>query len=159
MRNSLIATTMVLLMTTISLSGESVKKKEVSPSAKSFTGKVVPLATLLKKQGIAFDADSTKDSLALETEDGTIYQLVKNDASRKFFLDTELLNRPMRLTGKLVKGSQILQVEKVQSIWDGKLHEVYYWCEKCQLRAEELGLCKCCGGPTVLYETPLGNDE
>src|SRR6266478_4250903 len=74
-----------------------------------YNGKVTPLADILTKQGAKLDADAAAHWLALVTEDGKIYPLVKDNATRMFFKDAKLLNRPMRLTGRLVPGSGILQ--------------------------------------------------
>lgn len=119
-----------------------------------FKGKVVPLADLLAKQGAKLDADAAPHWLALVTDDNKVYPLVKDAGSRMFFKDAKLLNRPMRLTGKLVPGSQILQVVNVHSYVKGKLHEVYYWCDICTIRREEAGICDCCGAPLEFREPP-----
>src|SRR5260370_15268400 len=81
-----------------------------------FTGKVVPLAGLVEKAGSTLDADAAPYWLALVAADGKVYPLVKDAGARMFFKDKTLLNRPMRLTGTLLPGSQVLQVVEVQSI-------------------------------------------
>ena len=72
-----------------------------------------------------------------------------------FFKDGKLLNRPMRLTGRLLPGSQLLQVVEVHSYLDGQLHEVYYWCDVCSIKRFEKKKCDCCGGPMELREEPV----
>jgi hypothetical protein len=37
---------------------------------------------------------------------------------------------------------------------NGKVYDVDYWCDPCQLAATEPGPCKCCGGPIALRELP-----
>ena len=69
--------------------------------------------------------------------------------------DAKLLKRPMRLTGKLIPGTQLLQVINVHSIVNGKLHEVYYWCDICTIKGYETGNCDCCGAPMEFREVPL----
>ncbi len=130
---------------------------EKSPAEKieHFKGKVVPLADLLAKAGAPLDADAAPSWLALVGEDGKIYPLVKDGGSRLFFQDRELLNRPMRLTGRLIPKSQLLQVTAVHSYVKGELHEVYYWCEVCSIRRSEKNTCECCGGPMVRREEPV----
>ncbi len=119
-----------------------------------YKGKVVPLASVLAKHGAKLDADAAPHWLALVGDDGKVYPLVKDDGARMFFKDARLLNRPMRLTGRLVPGTQLLQVTNVHSYKDGKLHEVYYWCDICSIRGFELHACDCCGGPMELREVP-----
>jgi hypothetical protein len=120
-----------------------------------FTGKVVPLADLVAKAGTRLDADAVPYWLALATEDGKVYPLVKDSGSRLFFKDKALLNRPMRLTGRLLAGSQLLQVTAVHSLIKGELHEVYYWCDICSIKRGEKNVCECCGGPMELVFEPV----
>jgi hypothetical protein len=119
-----------------------------------FNGKVVSLAGILDKAGVKIDPDASPHWLALLTDDGKVYPLVKDAGARMFFKDPLLLNRPMRLTGRLVAGSQLLQVVSVHSYRQGKLHEVYYWCDICTIRGYEKTICGCCGAPMELREVP-----
>jgi len=120
-----------------------------------FKGKVVALAELMEKRGARLDADASPFWLALATDDGKIYPLVKDDGARMFFKDARLLNRPMRLTGRLMPGSQLLQLVEVHSYNKDELQEVYYWCDICSIKRYEKKDCDCCGGPMVLREEPL----
>lgn len=124
------------------------------PAAKTefFTGKVVPLAGLLEKIGSKLDADAAPHWLALVTDDAKIYPLIKDDGSRMFFKDEQLLRRPMRLTGRLFQGTHLLQVLEAHSLRQGELHEVYYWCDICTIKRFEKKICDCCGGPMELRE-------
>jgi hypothetical protein len=128
-----------------------------APVAKTsyYKGKVVPLAGLVEKIGSKLDVDAAPHWLALVTDDGTIYPLIKEDGSRMFFKDTRLLNRPMRLTGRVLPGSHLLQVVEVHSYLNGELHEVYYWCDVCAIKRFEKKICDCCGGPMELREEPV----
>lgn len=134
--------------------GERAAKK---PAAKisDYKGKIVPLADVLAKADIQLDADAAPSWLALVGEDGKIYPLVKDTGSRMFFQDRQLLHRPMRLTGRLLPDSQLLQVTAVRSYVKGQLHEVYYWCEVCSIRRNEKNICECCGGPMMRREEPV----
>jgi hypothetical protein len=118
-------------------------------------GKVVPLADLVAKTGSKLDADAEPTALVLIGDDGKVYTLVKDGGARLFFKDKALLNRPMKLTGRLLPGSQILQVSSVNSIVKGELCEVYYWCDICSIKRGEKMTCECCGGPMVLHEEPV----
>ena len=102
-------------------------------------------------------ADCAKKGLpvALVTDDGKVYPLIKDTGSRMFFKDKTLLNRPMRLTGRLHPGSQMLQVINVHSYKDGKLHDIYYWCDICTIKAYENVICECCGAAMDFREVPL----
>jgi hypothetical protein len=120
-----------------------------------FKGKVVPLADLVARAGSRLDPDAEPYWLALVSEDGKVYPLVKDSGSRMFFKDPALLKRPMRLTGRLLPGSQMLQVLAVHAYLKGELHEVYYWCDVCSIRRSEKDACECCGGPMRLVLEPV----
>jgi len=122
--------------------------------ATPFEGKVVPLADLLAKSNVKLDADADPSWLALVTDDGKTYPLIKDPGSRMFFQDKRLRNRPVRITGKLHEGA-LLQALLVHTLVKGQPHEVYYWCEVCSIRRYEKTACECCGGPMELRETPL----
>jgi hypothetical protein len=131
------------------------KPKEEVAKVETFTGKVVPLADLVAKTGAKLDPDAAPQSLVLVTEDNKVYTLVKDGGGRLFFKDPGLHNRPMRVTGKLLPGSQILQVTLAQSLVKGELHEIYYWCDICSIRRSEKMICECCGGPMERHEEPV----
>ncbi len=52
----------------------------------------MPLADILKKQGVKLDADAAPYSLALVTDDNKIYPLVKDDGGRMFFKDAATIS-------------------------------------------------------------------
>jgi hypothetical protein len=122
--------------------------------AEPFTGKVVPLADVLAKDGVKLDPDAAPAWLALEGDDGKTYPLVKDDGSRMFFKDAALLGRPVQLTGRLVPRAHLLQVVQVHSLVKGRPHELFYWCDVCSIRRSEKMICECCGGPMYLREEP-----
>ena len=145
-------TVLLLLLT----NGAAVARGQTDPSkTEHFSGKVVPLSTIVEKFGGKLDADAAAQSLVLAGDNGTIYPLIKDDGSRMFFKDPELLNRPMRLTGRTLPKSQLLQVVEVQSVRNGKLHNVFYWCDVCSIKRFEKKACDCCGGPMHLREDPV----
>jgi hypothetical protein len=118
-------------------------------------GKVVPLTDLAARAGVRLDADAGPTSLVVVADDGTVWSLFKDGGSRMFYKDPALLNRPMRLSVRVLPGSRILRVLAVRSLIKGQLHEVYYWCDICAIRRNEKMICECCGGPMELREEPL----
>jgi len=131
------------------------QQKPAADAPQYYTGKVVPLADLFEKQGTKMDREAAAQWLALVTDDGKIYPLIKDDGCRMFFKDATLLNRPMRLTAKLVAGTHFLQVFQVHSYLKGQLHEVYWWCDICIIKRFEKRDCDCCGAPMEFREVPV----
>jgi hypothetical protein len=120
-----------------------------------YKGKVVPLAGIVEKFGSRLDPEAAPHWLALSSDGGKLYPLIQDDGSRMFFKDPALSNRPMRLTGRLIPGSELLQVIEVHSVLQGQLHEIYYWCNVCSIKRFEKKICDCCGGPMELREVPV----
>jgi hypothetical protein len=121
-----------------------------------FEGKVVPMAAMLEKFGSRLDPEAAPHWLALVANDGKTYPLIKDDGSRLFFSDPRLQNRAMRISGRLFQDTHLLQVLSVNSVKNGQLHEIYYWCDICSIRRNELlKKCDCCGGPMELREEPV----
>src|ERR1700736_4853814 len=90
--------------------------KETPPAGPAYyIGKVVPLRGVLEKSGIRLDRDADPTWLALVTDDGKVYPLIKDDGARMFFKDERLRGRPMRLTGKLLAEPGLLQGVRVHS--------------------------------------------
>ena len=122
------------------------------PKMQLFNGKVVALGPYLDKLGARMDRDAAAAWYALIGDDGKVYPLVKDDGSRMFFKDDRLLNRPMRLTARLVGDTGFLQVFQVHSYLGGQLHDVYYWCDVCSIKRFEKKDCDCCGAPMDFKE-------
>lgn len=121
----------------------------------TYTGKVVSLADVFAKSGIKLDKDAVPLWLALVTDDGKVYPLIKDEGARMFYSDKVLLNRPMRLSARPIGDNHFLQVLQVHSIVKGELHEVYYWCDVCTIKRFEKKACECCGAPMELREEPV----
>jgi hypothetical protein len=120
-----------------------------------FKGKVVDLASVLAKDGVKLDVDAAPHWLALVSDEGIVYPLIKDEGTRMFFQDPVLRGKSVRLTGRLVGKTNLLQVVNVHSYRQGKLHEVYYWCDICAIKGYEKVKCGCCGGPMELREVPV----
>lgn len=157
MHNTLKRFSLVFCLVSLALLSHFARSADTEkPKNDSFKGKVTTLASVLEKSGARLDADAAPYSLVLVTDDGKIYPLIKDDGSRLFFKDSRLLNRPMRLTGRLLPKSEILQVVAVHSYTKKEeLCEVFYWCDICSIRRGEKMTCECCGGPMELREVPV----
>ncbi len=131
--------------------GEPPKPKTAPEQPKVYTGKVVPLKEPTGKPG----TKTGKRVLVLAADDGDSHPLVEDAASAMLFLDGRLRNRPVRLTALRVPGTGKLQVVRVQTVTDGGVCDVDYWCEVCQISLDRPGPCFCCGEPAELRERPV----
>src|SRR5262245_55387640 len=128
-------------------------------------GKTDSPNSILKGRGICIDA-SNKESdcstagrrFAFKSTDGSIYTHNPNDPMRDVFADTRMRERDLKLTVRIHKGNTI-DIIKVQSIRDGKLHDVYYFCDVCTITSYAMGPCPCCGKDMEFVETPANNPD
>ncbi|HET6573216.1 MAG TPA: hypothetical protein VFG68_06415 [Fimbriiglobus sp.] len=127
--------------------GEPPKPKTAPKQPKVYTGKVAPPKDSKGKPD--------KRKLVLAADDGTSYPLVEDGASRMLFLDSRLRGRPVRLTALRVPDTRKLQVVRVQTVKDGTVYDVDYWCETCQISLDHPGPCFCCGEEVELRERPV----
>jgi hypothetical protein len=90
-----------------------------------------------------------------KTSDGKTYQLVRAKLSEALFVDKRLQDKDLLLRGNVSADSQKFEPTAIQSMKDGVVHEVYYWCEICAIEAVAPEICVCCQGPVELIEKPL----
>ena len=126
-------------MIVIGVCGGESPKPEVP---KAFTGKVIEVA------------DGKKKRVELRTDDGKSYPILDNATSKILLVEMRLRNRPVQLTAILEPQTQGLRVVRVQTLKDGELYDVDYWCEICQISLDYPGLCVCCNEETVFRERP-----
>jgi hypothetical protein len=112
---------------------------------------------LLKQEKIDHEPEMGQQ-LAFCTDDGKVLPMVRDVGSRRFYNDPKLLNRPMQVRARFVAKGALLQILDVHSVRDGRVHELYYWCEVCSIKRDSLRPskdCECCGGPMELREVPV----
>lgn len=87
------------------------------------------------------------------TTNGQFYTLIRNHSSEALFTDPEVQARELIIKGRLFPQSQLLEVTLFKSVKNGVIHELYYYCEICEIRSVSPEICLCCQGPTRLVET------
>jgi hypothetical protein len=100
-------------------------------------------------------AGETAPECSFEAVDGKKYQLVRVVTSRALFEDASLRAKELEITGQ-VDTSGRLEVIQTRSVKDGKLYDVYYWCETCHIRSPYGGDCWCCFQPFEFKEVLIG---
>jgi hypothetical protein len=93
-------------------------------------------------------------NLVLKTESGPHYRLKRTSPAEALFVDTNFLSRILLLTGK-VQDKSFEVTGNLRSIKNGKVYEVFYYCDICSIASSVPGLCQCCREPSVLREEPV----
>ena len=80
--------------------------------------------------------------------------------SLALFVDTNLQSKSLLLKGRVQAGTQRAGTQRfevtgnLRSIRDGKIHELYYYCDICAIKGSDPGPCMCCREPVYLVEEP-----
>jgi hypothetical protein len=130
------------------------------PAAFVERGRLVCLLEEMKEKYQAQVAPSHEHLLGFRVEDkgapgGARYvTLYRNAGSEALFVDRRFKEHELRLYGRVFPSSSILEISRFQWYRDGKLMDVYYWCEVCSIRGVDPGPCFCCQGKVELRESP-----
>ena len=90
---------------------------------------------------------------AFASKEGRLYKFSPSDAMAEMFTDSRVRQRELQISARLFAGDR-LEVIKVQSVKEGKLYDIYYFCELCNIKAYAPGLCPCCRNQLEFRETP-----
>lgn len=114
-------------------------------------------AVCLDEAGGQLDAlagcDNQANRFGLVGKDARFYRFDPADPSTAVFTDERVRSRDLQITARLNSKNQ-LELIKVQSVQEGKLYDIYYFCEICNIRAYAPGPCPCCRNELEFRETP-----
>jgi hypothetical protein len=97
---------------------------------------------------------AASDRFALETPGGRRYLFRPGDPLTGMLADDRLRERELFVRARQAPSDE-LETIKLYSVHNGRLHDLDYFCEVCNVVAYAPGLCPCCRRPMVLRETPL----
>ena len=90
-----------------------------------------------------------------KTTDGVFYTLLRTNLSEALFVDERLHQKTLIITGRTFPKTHLLEAIRLQTVHDGVLHDLYYYCDTCAIRAAAPGDCVCCQAPVELVEKPV----
>ena len=90
-----------------------------------------------------------------KTTDGVFYTLLRTNLSEALFVDERLHQKTLIITGRTFPKTHLLEAIQLQSVRDGVIHDLYYYCDTCAIRAAAPGDCVCCQAPVELVEKPV----
>ena len=91
---------------------------------------------------------------ALQSADGRLHWFAPNDPLAPVFDDVRIRQQEVVLRVRL-RADGTADLIKVYSAKHGKLHDVRYLCEVCNVTSFVHGLCPCCRAEMELKETPV----
>ena len=112
----------------------------------SLEGRIVDIAKEFTAAYKADKSDRAKEPVyGLKTADG-LYVILRTRDSERFWLDPRMRAHEMILNGRVFPDSRVLEVFNIQRRENGKVLDVYYWCDVCNIRAVTNDACACCQG-------------
>ncbi len=130
------------------------------PAAFEGRGKVVCLIEEMKEKYKAEAAPAHDHLVGFRVEDKAAangfryFTLFRNAGSEALFADKRFKEHELKLYGRVFPSSSVLEVSRFLWYRDGKLMDVYYWCEVCSIRGVDPGPCACCQAGVELREAP-----
>lgn len=92
--------------------------------------------------------------IGLRSDDGRVYRFSMSDPLIEMVRDPQLWHRTLQLIVRPIKDRQV-EIVKIQAARGGKLFDLYYYCDVCNITAQAGGPCPCCGKELELVETPV----
>ncbi len=99
------------------------------------------------------ECPESPERFALVGEDARVYTFSPTDSMAAIFTDKRVRQRELLITASLHAKDQ-LEIVKVQAIKEGKLYDIYYFCEVCNIKLYAPGPCPCCREEMEFRETP-----
>jgi hypothetical protein len=91
-----------------------------------------------------------------ESNDGQRFKFAAADSAAAIFTDPRVRLKELQLVARLRSGQE-LEIIRVRSYREGKLHDLYYFCEVCNITTYVPGPCPCCRSELELKETPVSD--
>jgi hypothetical protein len=123
-----------------------------APERGVFSGQVVCLGETMAREHRAELPPGHEPLWGLKADDGRYFTLLRNRFSEALFVEPSLRGIDLRLTGRVFPGSNLLEVELIRTLREGKAYQVTYYCEVCEIFSVAPGICECCQAPTELRE-------
>lgn len=152
------------LLTAGALSFPSLAQDRTKPSSEAQTvslrGKVVCLTEDLQKlYQIIPDCETRGHVYGLKTAGGEFHPFLPTDTAAAIWMDERFRRRELQVTARIFPATDFIEVIKLQSWRDGKLHDLYYFCDICYISAHKPGTCECCQEPVEFREPPAGDNN
>lgn len=150
---SVLVTLFALLLLSPALSAHPVLSQGNAQSLVVVRGRAVCLDALGRDEESFLACNETNSRFGVVSKSGKLYKFLPSDPMTPIFTDSRIRQRELQISARLHSGDQ-LEIIKVQSVKEGKLYDVYYFCAVCNITAYVPGLCPCCRAELEFKETP-----
>lgn len=126
----------------------------------SLRGKVICVTEELQNlYQITPDCKTRGHVYTLKTAEGKFYPFLPVDTAAAIWMDERFRQRDLQVIARTFPTTDFIEVIKLQSWRNGKLHNLYYFCDICYISAHKPGPCECCQEPVEFRETPAEDNN
>lgn len=116
-------------------------------------GRVVCLTEELEREmQIAPDCAKRGHVYSLQTRDGRRLTFLPTDTAAAIYDDARIRARDLQVSARAIPGTSFIEVIKLQSVRAGKVYDLFYYCDVCNITTHKPGPCPCCQDPVVFHE-------
>jgi hypothetical protein len=135
-------------------------KSSGEPQILSLRGKALCVTEELQQPyQISPDCEKRGHIYALKTAEGKFYPFLPVDTAAAIWMDGRFRERDLQVTVRIFPTTDCIEAIKFQSWRDGKLHDLYYFCDICNIGSHKPGPCECCQEPFEFRETPSEDNK
>jgi hypothetical protein len=129
------------------------QNKKITPAQVVVQGRVA----YLDESGRRMEGDLNGNRALLNYEllagNGKRYKFSPDDLIVPIFTESRVRKMELQITA-LLHENDLLELIKVLAVKEGKLYDIYYFCDLCNITAYGPGPCPCCFEPLVFIEKP-----
>ncbi|MEW6128303.1 MAG: hypothetical protein AB1757_14785 [Acidobacteriota bacterium] len=99
------------------------------------------------------DCSTGSHTYELVSKDKKVFKFAADDLLTAMFKESRVRKLDLQITGE-PRANNFLEITNIQTIRDGKLIDIFYYCDVCSITALGPGDCPCCFNPLEYREKP-----
>lgn len=135
--------------------GGSTNRPAITKGSHELRGHIVCLAEEMQQHYQAVIPSSHEHLPGFKTTNGEYYTLLRTKTSQALFMDERLKSKELILFGRVFANSRIFESFNMRSVKNGKIYDLYYFCNICTIYAVTPEECQCCRQPVELMEKEI----
>jgi hypothetical protein len=147
-----------------SAGGFVTRQKSTSPSNNeqqtvALRGRIVCVTEEYKRlYNVTADCANRGHVYALKSKENKINPILPTDSAAAIILDEKIRSRDLQITARVFPDSAFIEVIRLQSLRNDQLHNLFYFCQVCNIRTHKPGPCDCCQEPVEFREIAADTD-
>jgi hypothetical protein len=143
----------VMLSLTLEPISAAQKNQNATPAKVVLRGQVALLDESGQRLNSQQGSNQAMANYELLTGEGRRYKFSPDDVIVPIFTESRVRKLELQITA-LQHADNLLELIKVLAVKEGKLYDIYYFCDLCNITAYGPGPCPCCFEPFVFIEKP-----